>query len=188
MSVTTGNLALGPGQLYVGDFGATEPEDSAVNDTPASSGWTDVGATLGGIALAVNKTYTELECDQLTMTPESRLTGETVTLKTRLAEATLTNLKLALNSDGTSDSGSGFETYEPADQDSSNEPTYKAIIFDGYGAGGYRRRVIVRKVLNTEEIPIESSKDGQQAFNVTLKAHYVSSAIMPYKIIQAVAT
>jgi hypothetical protein len=180
-------MALGPGQLYVGDFEAEEPVDSAVNTTPAASAWTDVGATLGGITLTTTKTYTKLECDQLNLSPESRLTGESIQLKTRLAETTLTNLKLAFNSDGTSDSGSGYETYEPADQDSSNEPTYKAIIYDGYGAGGYRRRAIIRKVLNIEEVPIEASKENQQAFNVTFDAHYVSSAVKPYKIIQAVA-
>lgn len=187
MSVTPGNLAMGPGTLYVGDFGATEPADSAVNETPATSAWTDVGGTLGGITMTDAKTYTKLEVDQLVLSPESRLTGRTVQLKTRLAEVTLTNLKLALNSDGSSGSGSGYETFEPGEPSSSNSPTYKAVIFDGYGPGGYRRRVIIRKVLNVEEVPIEASKDGQQAYNVTLDAHYVSSAIKPYKVVQAVA-
>jgi len=37
MAVTPGNLAGGPGTLYVGTFGAPEPTDLQVNGTPATS-------------------------------------------------------------------------------------------------------------------------------------------------------
>lgn len=186
MAVTPGNFAMGPGSLYIGTFGAAEPADSAINTTPAASAWTDCGGTLGGITFEFGQEIKKLECDQLTYVPESRVIGNTIIVKTKLAEVTLTNLTNAMNG-GTSGSGSGYETYEPDMGDSSNSPDYKALIFDGFGAGGLRRRVIVRKVINVESVELESSKDGQQAYAVSLEGHYVSSAIAPYKVVQAVS-
>lgn len=186
MAVTPGNLALGPGTLYIGAFGVAEPADSAVDSAPGA-GWTDVGATLGGISLSISQEFKELECDQLTMAAESRKTKEEVTLTVKLGEVTLDNLVYALT-DGTVTDDTGFSYYEPAVSDSSNAPTYRALLFDGYGAGGARRRVIVRKVLNTSNVKIDSTKDDQQGYECEFKAHWVSAAIKPYKIIQSSAS
>lgn len=185
MAVNPGNFAMGPGTLYIGAFGATEPADNAIGSAP-SSAWTDCGATLGGITFEFGQETKKLECDQLTWVPESRITANTMIVKTKLAEVTLDNLVRAMNG-GTTASGSGYETYEPDMGDSSNSPDYKALIFDGFGAGGLRRRVIVRKVINAEAVEIESSKDGQQAYAVSFEGHYVSDVIAPYKVIQAQA-
>jgi hypothetical protein len=189
-TVTPGNLAMGPGTIYMADFGATEPDDTAVNDTPAASaGWEDCGATLGGITLKLNQTYKALECDQLTMKPESRVTEEEVQLVTRLAEVTLDNLVRACNGDPDADIsvGSGYKSWSRTPVPSSASPGYKAVIFDGIGSGAYRRRVIVRKVLSIDAVEDEASKDGQTAFAVTLDAHYVSSAINPVHVVDATA-
>ena len=183
-TVTPGNLAMGPGSLYVGDFGATEPDDTAVSAAPSSADWTDVGGTLGGITLSVTAEYKKLEVDQLPMSPESRRTSLGVQVKVKMAEVTLANLKYALNaSDSDITSGSGYSKYEPSLDDSSASPTYRAIIFDGLGPGGNNRRVIVRKVLSQATIETVSSKEDQQVFDVTLDAHYVSSAIKPFAVI-----
>lgn len=183
-TVTPGNLAMGPGTLYVGDYGATEPDDGDVSAAPSSAVWSDVGATLGGIQLIVTAEYKKLEADQLPMSPESRRTSLAVQVKTKMAEVTLDNLKYALNgADGDVTSGSGYSKYTPSLDDSSASPTYRAVIFDGLGPGGCNRRVIVRKVLSTANIEATSSKEDQQAFDVTLDAHYVSSSIAPYDVI-----
>ena len=187
MAVTTSNLALGPGTLYYGDFGATEPADADINSTPATSAWTDVGGTLGGIAKEITQEFTELDVDQITWVPESRVTKNSVTLKTRLAETTLDNLQLALNGGTQSTPETGVDAFVPDMSGSDNSPDYAALIFDGYGPGGYRRRIIIRKVLSVESVPVTSSKTDQQAFDVTFRAHYVSSSIEPYRILQATA-
>src|ERR1044072_876781 len=97
MAVTTTNLIQGPGTLYSGAFGATEPTDTAVNAIPAASAWTDMGGTQDGVKLSVDQTYSELEVDQITLRVGSRLTKQDFTIETSLAEATLENLSTTLN-------------------------------------------------------------------------------------------
>lgn len=187
-TVTPGNLAMGPGTIYVGAYGAVEPDDGAVSAAPSSAVWSDVGGTLGGITLNVTSEYKKLEVDQLPMAPESRRTLLALQIKVRMAEVTLTNLKYALNaSDDDVTSGSGYSKYEPSLDDSSASPTYRAVIYDGLGPGGRNRRVIVRKVLSQAAIETVSSKEDQQVFEVTLDAHYVSSTIKPFAVIDEAA-
>lgn len=184
MAVTTANLAMGPGELYVGDFDADEPLDTEVNNTPASSAWDDVGGTMGGLTLSIANTWKELEVDQVTETPERRRTKKEVSLKTQLAETTFANLTIAL-AGGTTTSGAGFEAYEPDDDNSADSPTYKAIIFDGVGGAGLRRRVFIRKALSTDNVDVSNSKEDQQVYPVTFTSHYVSAAVKSWRVVNA---
>jgi len=190
MGVTASNLAMGPGALYVGDFGATEPADTAIDlaAVPDDTDWTDVGGTMGGLTLTVSQQFKEFEVDQLVETPERRVTRREASFKTQLAEVTLENLVIALNSGTITPGVSGApDTFVPSNTDSSGTPAYKAIIFDGVGGGGLRRRVIVRKVLSTDNVDATSAKDAQTVYPVTFTSHYVSPSIPSYKIIQASA-
>lgn len=190
MTVTATNLAMGPGALYVGAFGAAEPADTAVAlaAVPLNTDWTDVGGTLGGLTFTVSQQFKELEVDQLVEVPERRVTRREASFKTQLAEVTLANLVVALNSGTVTVGATGVpDTFVPANTDSSGTPNYKAIIFDGAGAGGFRRRVIVRKVLSTENVDAQSAKDAQSVYPVTFTSHYVSSSIPSYKIVQGKA-
>lgn len=184
--ITPDNLIMGPATLYRGAFGATEPADTAVNSTPQASAWTDMGGTMGGVKLAIDNSYSELEVDQSVELLGSRLTKRRTTVQTEMAEVTLENLAYSLNG-GTSASGSGFKSYEPDGSDSATQPTYSAVMFDGWAPGSFRRRVIVRKVLSTDSIEVAYVKDKQTVLAVKLAAHYVSAAIKPYKIIDATA-
>ena len=58
MAVTTTNLIMGPANLYIATFGATEPADTDVNTTPPASSWTDLGGTQDGVKLSIDQTYT----------------------------------------------------------------------------------------------------------------------------------
>lgn len=186
MAVTTTNLAMGPGDLYIGAFGAAEPADTTIGlgGAPLLTDWTPVGGTLGGISMTITQTFKELEVDQLVETPERRVTKREASFKTQLAEVTFANLTLALNS-GTTTTATGIDTYVPSNVNSGSAPNYKAAIFDGFGGAGARRRVILRKVLSTENVDIAASKDGQTAYPVTFSSHYVSASIPSYKIVQA---
>lgn len=189
MPVTATNLAMGPGTLYVGTFGATEPADTAAGlaTTPATP-FVDVGGTMGGLTFTVNQQFKEMEVDQLVEIPERRVTRREASFKTQLAEVTLNNLVLALGSGTATIGATGIpDTFVPNNIDSAGSPTYSSIIFDGAGAGGYRRRVIVRKVLSTENVDVTNSKDAQTVYPVTFSSHYVSAAIPSYKIIQGKA-
>jgi hypothetical protein len=184
-TVTPGNLALGPGSLFVGAFGAPEPLPVEINGTPATSAWTDVGGTLGGLSFTITNTWKELDVDQIIEVPERRLTKREVSLKTSLAEVTLTNLTLAMSGGTTVTADTNADEYTPDDVNSGSRLTYKAIIFDGFGGSGLRRRVFVRKVLNTDNTDVQAHPDNQTAYPVTFHSHYVSSAIRSWKVQQA---
>jgi hypothetical protein len=182
MSVTATNLILGPGTLYSGAFGATEPTDAAVNTTPQASAWTDMGGTDGGAKLTIDQKFTELTVDQVVDSLGRRLTQREIMVDTNLAEPTLANLSLAMNG-GTVATGSGWSSLDPLNVTSATQPAYIAVILDGYAPAGFRRRVIIRKALNTSSIQSAYAKDKETYIPVTFNGHYVSSSITPFHIV-----
>lgn len=190
MAVTALNLLAGPGVLYSGTFGATEPADSAVNTTPSASTWGDVGGTQDGVQVNINQEYFELDVDQIVDVPGRRLSKRDVRVVTNLAEPTLANLSLVLNG-GTVTASAAFSTYDPLNDNAATQPTYKALLFDGWApgasAGGFNRRVVVRKVLSIEGTEPVYKKDDQTVFKSTFAAHYVSSSIRPFRIVDQTA-
>lgn len=184
MAVTTTNMIMGPADLYIGAFGATEPADTAINTTPPASSWTDLGGTQDGVKLSIDQTYTPLEVDQIVDEPGARLTKRMFTIETNLAEPTLENLKFLLN-DGTAASGSGYKSFEPIYASSATQPTYRAIIIDGYSPEQRRRRFIIRKCLSNDKVESTYKKDSQTLFTVKWQGFYVTSAIAPFKYIDA---
>ncbi|MFD1274859.1 hypothetical protein ACFQ51_34805 [Streptomyces kaempferi] len=182
MAVTTTNLIQGPSTLYSGVFGATEPTDTAVNTTPAASAWTDLGGTQDGVKLSIDQTYSELEVDQITLRVGSRLTKADFTIETSLAEPTLENLSLSLNG-GTAASGSGWKSFDPNVSSSATQPNYFAVIMDGYAPGQFRRRIIGRRMLNTDSSELSYTKDKQTLIPIKLASHYVSSVTAPFHIV-----
>jgi hypothetical protein len=182
MAVTVTNLTMGPGTIYTGLFGAVEPLDTVVNTTPAASSWTDVGGTLDGVKTTVDQKYTMLECDQVVDAAGRRLTSREITVGTNMAELTLDNLALTLN-DSTTASGSGYRSLEPAYATSATQPTYRALMLDGYAPNSKRRRVIVRKSMSTDKVEFAYMKDKQAVYTVQWSAHFVTTAIAPFKVV-----
>lgn len=188
------NLIQGTGVLYVAAVGATEPDDGAVHNPPASGTWTDLGFTKDGVTMRVEQEYSELEVDQLVDVPGRRLTKREFVVVTNLAEVTLDNLKVALNggtvTDGATSAASGVsatDTFEPEAHDGNNNPTYKALIFDGVAPSGLARRVIVRKALQVANVEFAYEKDGQTVYTVEFRAHHVSNAVKPFKVVDQTA-
>lgn len=184
MSVTVTDLTQGPATIYRGVFGATEPLDSAVNDTPAASAWSDIGGTTDGLSLKIKTNFKDLEVDQLIDVPGTRAVLREITCETNMAEPTLENLHYALNG-GTITTGAGFEAFEPVDSDAATQPNYSALLVHGW-VGTRRRMVILRRVLSVEGTETMYKKDGQTIFKVTIKAFYVSASIRPFRVIDAV--
>lgn len=186
MPVTATNLIAGPADLYVATFGAAEPLDADIDDAPGVA-WVDAGGTQDGVTITINQEFMELEVDQIVDVPGRRLTKRDLQVTTNLAEATLANLRNALNG-GVVATESGTESYEPTNDNSATQPTYRAILLDGWApqtaaGASARRRLIVRKVLSVENVEAAYKKDEQTLFPVTFAAHYVSSAIRPFRII-----
>lgn len=183
MAVSVTNLLVGPGTLYYAPFGTTEP--TTIDDAVTGS-WTDVGGTLEGLQLKVNQEMTRLEVDQLVDPAGSRLKTRETTVETQLAEPTLENLKFAL-SGGAITTDATQKVYEPSMVTTADDLDYSAILFEGKGSGGQRRRVIIRKVVAVEEMEATMGhKEDQYVWKVQFLGHYVSSSIKPFTVIEAV--
>lgn len=188
MAVSATNLIAGPATLYVAVFGSAEPLDTALL-TPPAAPFRALGGTNDGVTLNVTREYMEMEVDQLTMSPESRLTKLAFTIATNLAEGTLENLALALaelaSSVDTTDPT--LASLEPSMVDSGETPNYSALILDGRAPNGQRRRVIARKMLSTDDMESAYKKDEMTLIPVSFKGHWVSPSIKPFRIIDSVA-
>lgn len=187
MTVTTTNLVLGPATLYTGLFGAVEPLDASVNSAPAASAWTDIGGTMGGLTVSIDQTYTELQVDQIVDSVGRRLTKREFSVATQMAEPTLNNLSAALNgstaTSGATQNGGTYSTLEPLFATSATQPTYIALLIDGFSPNSLRRRSIVRKALSTAKVDAVNAKDKQTAFTVTWNGHFVSPSIAPIHVV-----
>lgn len=186
MAVNVVNLIQGPATMYHGWHGtATEIASSAINTTPAvSGGWSDVGGTLDGVALNVAIEWSELAVDQIVDVPGRRMTKRDMSVQTQMAEGTIENLNRSLNG-GTSATGTGFKSYEPAMDNSAVTPTYSTILLDGIAENSRRRRVHARKTLQTEGVESSYKKDEQWVIPATFSTHYVTSSTPPFKIVDA---
>lgn len=183
MAVTGQNLVMGPGELYLAAFGATEPADADVADPPASA-WTDIGGTVGGITTNIANEFAVLVADQIVDRAGSRQTGREISVQTQMGEPTLENLVYAING-GSITTGSGYKKFTPGYTISSTQPNYRALMLDGWAPGAVqvRRRFILRKVLQTAAVGIAYSKDGQTVYPVTFTGHYVDESIAPWVVI-----
>lgn len=182
------NLVQGPATVYIAAYGAVEPAASAVASAPNPAVWTDIGATTDGVSISIQQEYKEMDVDQVADIPGRRLTKRDLTVKTNMAEPTLANLVYCLN-DGTTASGTGYSSYDPAYTDSSTQPTYRALLLHGWAPGdgsnsqSKRRMVILRKALSSDNVEFAYKKDEQTVFTVTWSIHYVSNSIAPFRIV-----
>jgi hypothetical protein len=163
-------------------YGATEPADTAVNTTPQASAWTDIGATTDGVNLEINREYSELAVDQVVDIPDRRLTKREFVIHTNMAEATLENLAYVSN-DTQPTTGAGYKKFTPTYTSAATQPTYVALLFDGYAPGQFRRRVIGRRMLSVDSITFAYKKDAQTVFNVKWSGHYISDQIAPFVVV-----
>lgn len=189
MSVVATNLALGPGTLYTGVFGAVEPLDTAVATTPDATAWPDVGGTKDGVSIAINQEFTELDVDQIVDVVGRRMTKRDLTMQTNMAEVTLENLVTANNGGTIAIGGTGataFKSYVPSNDTSATQPVYKALVMDAFGPNSKRRRLLVRRVLSTSNLEFAYKENEQTVYTTTFAAHFVSSSITPFKIVDEV--
>lgn len=187
MTVTAGNLIQGPATLYTGAVGtAVEPTSiaGAASGAAPATGWTDVGGTQDGITLGDESSWSDLTVDQLVIAPDTRRTGRKLTVKTTMAEATLANLALAMSN---SAPAAGLLQFDDGLANGGFIPTFTALIIDGIGPGGFRRRIKVRKCVSSASVEMAYKKDGQTLVPVTFQAYYVSSAIRAMVIEDAIS-
>lgn len=192
MAVNPVNLVQGPATLYYGNFGAVEPADSAVANPPNSAVWTDFGATQGGVTFNLDQTYVDLIVDQLVDPVGARLTARKIQCVAMLNEATVSNMYVVMNYLANLNVQSNFTTLDPQTTNSATQPTYTALIIDGWAptlpsGGAARRRIILRKTLADTKLAVKYDKPNRAEYNVTWGSYYISGSIAPFHICDATA-
>jgi hypothetical protein len=180
-------VLMGAASLYNGLYQAAEPADTAVNSAPQASAWTDMGFTDDGSTIMLNQEFATMTVDQVADIIGRRMTQRDVQVKTNLAEATLENLTIGLNS-GTIATGSGFKSYTPVFNGTEMQPTYFAALLDGSApasAAGVnkRRRFILRRILSIDNVESAYKKDELTLVPVTFGCHYIDTTTAPFKIV-----
>lgn len=184
--ISPANIVQGPADLYTGTFGVTEPTDTNVNVVPGA-GWTGIGGTQGGVNFEVDNTYDQITVDQLIDPVGARLTKRQIQVTFKLAEATLANLQLSMNQLMTQGSGANYATSDPQTTTSATQPTYTALLVDGWAptlasGAAARRRLIVRKALSQAKVQFAYTLQNNAVYDITFTAYYVSPSISPFHI------
>lgn len=181
-----GNLLMGPATIYTGATGiiTAAPTDANVNSTPAASAWTDMGASNGGVSWTVTPKFSPLTADQVVDNIDDRLTSRDIMVTLTLAEMTLANLALAMNTT-VGATGANFATLEPNYGPNASQTLKTSFVIDGFApvSGGApanaRRRLYVPRAQQTGKVEWLNAKDKQQGILLTLKCYYVSTTVAP---------
>jgi hypothetical protein len=184
-----GNVLMGPATIYAGATGVitAAPTDANVNSTPAASAWTDIGASNGGVSWTVTPKFTPLVVDQVVDNIDDRLTSRDIMVTLTLAEMTLTNLALAINTT-IGATGANFGTLEPNYGPFASQTLKTSFLIDGFAPvsgsapANARRRLYIPRAQQTGKVEWLSAKDKEQGILLTLKAYYVSTTVSPVHI------
>lgn len=181
------NIVMGPATLYVGALGVITamPADTTVNSVPASGAWRDAGGTDGGVTFDITPKFSPLVADQIVDTIDERLTSRAIMVTTTLAETTLANLALALNSTAGA-SGAGFASLEPDYGPYASQTQKISLLVDGWAPAvvpNARRRLYLPRCQQTGKIAPVYDKTKQVGFSVQFVAYYVSTTQAPYHIV-----
>jgi hypothetical protein len=155
-TLTTTNVDMGPGYLYVAAIGTTEPTDCS---TTLPSAWYTVGYTESGSAFSTEITTEDIEVAEELDPIDVRETKSVVTVEFEAAEMTRRNLALALNAGagGLNDASSlsppalGTSVYVMLAWDSMLTPTAVNI------------RRLFRRCKNTSNIQVQNRKAPQKS-------------------------
>jgi hypothetical protein len=149
-------LALGPGYLYIGGLGRTEPTDLTTPWATVDPLWVFLGYSSTGSEFDYQLTTAPVdvaeELDPITNTP----TGRTSSLIFALSQMTATNLSYALNG-GVITTGSGIVTVEPPDLGG------EVRVMLGFESEDHTERWVWRQGINTGQLKIMRQKGATNA-------------------------
>lgn len=155
-TLTTTNVDMGPGYLYVAAIGTTEPADCS---TALPSAWYTVGYTESGSAFSNEITTEDIEVAEELEPIDVRETKRLVTVEWETAEVTRRNLALAMNA-GAGAPNSAASIEPPA----LGSSVYVMLAWDSMltpDATNIRR--LFRRCKNTSNIQIQNRKAPQKA-------------------------
>lgn len=111
MTINIDNIIVGSGDLYIASpTDAYYPGFDLLTQPTMQTNGSHMGATMEGVEVAYEPDYTDIMVDQLKDAAVIYQNGFRVTVRTNLAEATLTNLKLAWGlPESAYSTGAGFQ-------------------------------------------------------------------------------
>jgi hypothetical protein len=150
------SIALGPGYLYAGPIGTTEPTDLVTAWSVVSAAWLPLGYTETGsefgYALATGTVLVAEELDPIAIAT----TGRTATVTFNLSQITIANLKLAMNG-GVINTVGATTTIEPPDLGT------EVRTMLGWEAEDHSERWIYRQCLQSGTAKITRQKGNTNA-------------------------
>jgi hypothetical protein len=147
-------VRVGPGTLYSGAVGSTEP---ATLVAPWAVAWTALGYTLEGSSFTISPSFEDIEVAEELDPIDVQSTGRDMTVSFALAQLTAENLQLVLNG-GTITTGTGEKTIEPAA--ATTVPTYTAL---GWRSNDAKEQFVWRRCLQTGDIEIARRRAPDKA-------------------------
>lgn len=182
-TVVSTEVLSGPGQLWRAIWTPSLVYPAGVDvANPPGAPFVDAGATSGGLTITTNQSFFSMEIDQVPDSLGERLTQRSVVGATSMAQGTLENLAFALNHDPATSvtTGVGFKEFEMEAGQDAMRPVELAVIIDGWAPGGFKkRRVILRKLNSVESVASSYQKDGLFLIPVSFKALFVDSITSP---------
>jgi hypothetical protein len=182
---TPGQLALGPGTLFVGELGTTEPTDlsNPGNWAAISTGWkgpwyTDTGSEFH-YTIATEQVTVAEELDPLS----NPATGRTASVSFAFAEITASNMMRAMNAPTSAIvAGSGIVSIEPPDFGTE----VRRMV--GWESEDHTERWIFRQCFQTGDATITRAKGAAKA---TIAMQYTlekpTTGARLYRVIMATA-
>lgn len=153
---TPGALALGPGILYVGPLGTTEPTDLTTAWATVDADWTALGYTDEGSEFTYSLDTDDVEVAEEVDKVSTQTTGRASGVNFALAEITATNLQRAMNG-GTVTTGTGMVTFEPPDLGDEQR------IMIGWESEDGTERWVYRQCFNKGDISMARRKGAAKA-------------------------
>jgi hypothetical protein len=153
-------ISLGPGYLYAGPVGVTEPSDLATAWAAVSASWVALGYTDEGSEFGYSPSTDNVEVAEELDPVKVVTTGRASTVSFAMAELTATHLQIAMNG-GTITAGVGIVTFEPPDLGSE---TRLAL---GFESEDHQERWIYRQCFQTGDVSIVRRKGAEKAVIAT---------------------
>lgn len=151
-----GNLALGPGSLYIAVLGTPEPADLTTPWATVSANWLQLGYTAEGSTFNYSVDSENVEVAEELDPVAVALTSRELSLAFALAEVTAKNLQRALNG-GTITTGAGIVTFEPPDLGEE----LRTML--GWESEDHSERWIYRKCLQVGNMEMSRAKGAAKA-------------------------
>lgn len=178
----------GAARLLVADISQSFPSSideiivltSGATQYDAQSGWTDLGATKGGVTISTNHTEETLTVDQIFGDIESSPTAWEASVQTALAEMTLENLQVAWEGSAITTNGDGERVFGFGQPDEYSQRRL-AVLFKHPRTDKIRATVVRIAQLQPVESSIVFNREGDQmTIPVQFKAIADTSISDPY--------